>query len=151
MLALKIDGTEIKKFMNSLLIENTFDEFEFREAVISSFVRFEIDGKPPAGTPDEEKKYSPWTEVKPYIFNIIKGKTKPRQMKFVFSYPYEKTEEFNAQAKALFLNILFENEAVLITSGCQTKVFTLDKGVESAWDSYVKSFFVLKGTAFAEV
>ena len=40
-----IDGEDIKKFVNLLLKENTFDKFEIRNCEISTFVNFEIDCK----------------------------------------------------------------------------------------------------------
>ena len=40
-----IEPSQIKLFMNKLLIENSFDDFELRECTIATKATFSIDGK----------------------------------------------------------------------------------------------------------
>jgi hypothetical protein len=146
MIALKIPGGEVKTMMHHLLKAETFDAFELREVAVRSFIRFDANGllyeeKQEEENTGERRKYALWCDVRPYIFGLIKGGTRPRLMKFVFSLPNEKAKALTPLASVLFLNITFENNEILITTGLQTKEFSLDKGPEQAWDDAVRRFF----------
>ena len=150
MLALKINNNaDVKTFMNKLLAENVFDFFEFREAVISSLIRFEL-YRERRKNDDTEETDDPtlWEKIRPYIFNIIKGGKKPKSMNIVFSFPTERIAEIDGTARALFLNIIFEGEGLLITTGRAAKSFSLDKAAEAAWDEYAEKLLKGMGIAF---
>jgi hypothetical protein len=147
MLVLSIEANSLKNFMNKLLSEPIFDEFELRKALIVSFARFEIDDAP---SEEEAGVFPLWAKLRSYVFNIVKGEKRPKLMRFVFSYPKNKLTEISPRAKALFINISFENDAVLITTGCQENEFSLDKYTETAWDSYVSGFLSRAGIAAGE-
>ena len=77
MLALKI--SDIKDFMNKLLIGEVFDHFSFAEASITTFNTFTIDGllqhdfldtDTNAVLQEKSVKYSLWHDVKSYCFSI---------------------------------------------------------------------------------
>ena len=142
MLALKMGPKDVRLFMNKLLVEDVFDFFEFREAYISSFIRFELNAQ--SGEPVS------WKEIRPYAFNILKGGRKPASMRFVLSYPKDGLAGIEPSARALFLNIIFEEESVLITTGFSAGKFTLDKGPEAVWDAYVRDFLRNGGMGFEE-
>lgn len=134
-----------KIFMNMLLKENIFDNFEVRNIEIQSFVKFEISGLIdksyflPSEQNFSEHKYCLWKELKAIIFQLIKGNKAPKSIKIIFSY--KELDEINENAAALFLNIIFENGKILCTNGCSEKIFSLDKKVENSWDIYIKNFF----------
>ena len=141
MLALSLEGEELRSFMNKLLAEDVFDGFVFREAVISSFSRFEIDGRGDSENP----LFPDWRELRPFVFSIIKGRAKPKVMRIVLSWPEDGIEEIDRAAKSLFLNIAFEADNVLLTTGCSTKTFTLDKSAEQNWDEFMGGFLGRNG------
>ena len=147
MLALKIEQRDVKQFMNKLLIDGVFDFFEFREAHISSFIRFELDGQK---APGPDGAHAAWKEVKPYAFNILRGSRKPKFMRFVLSYPEGRVAELDPGARALFLNIIFEEESVRVTTGFSAEKFRLDKAPESKWEAYVRGFLMDSGVVFEE-
>ena len=92
MISIELDN--IKDFMSHLFIKDTFDHFLCRELQIDTFVSFKIDGKMLKDFLNDiekeelaESPYAPWSMLKPYCFNMIKGKRTPLSMKLVFSMP----------------------------------------------------------------
>ena len=143
MLHIKIEQPQTKSVMNKILKEDSFDGFDIRSAVICSFARFEITGVADRDTEGEEtakKQFCKWGELKPYVFNIIRGGQKPKLFKLVFSLDTERTEADFPGAAALFLNVSFERDEINITTGTAQKTFSLDKTVENTWDVYAGSF-----------
>lgn len=143
MLVYTVNNT--KKFMSLLLKDDIFDSLELRNAVITTFTAFEISGKINKDFFDEEnlpqRDFCLWSEIKPFAFEVIKGKRMPKFIKLVFSASEELKEKISPDLSVLFLNITFENNAVTIITGSSAKTFTMDKSGEYAWDEYVKEFF----------
>lgn len=137
---------DIKSFMNLLLKGSVFDEFYTRSVNINTFVSFEISGKLDKGfftLAEQElinRDFCFWKELKPYIFNIIKGNRLPKFIKIIFSLNNEDMESKFLDASALFLNITFQNNQIFISSGCSQKSFSLNKSLEMSWDEYIKIF-----------
>jgi len=141
MLALTLPEEEIKGFMNKLLREETFDVFDVKSANIDSFARFDI-----AAT---EERIS-WALIRPHVFYIIKSGQKPTFMKIILSMNQSEAETAFPDAKALFLNIIFENDVITITTGVAAKSFTMDKTMERAWDDYSRKTLISNGINFKE-
>lgn len=136
--------TDIKFFMNKLLKEDTFNLFEVRGVEIYSFTKFEIDGflEPSLlGAETSSRSYCTWQELKPYVFNIIKGNVKPRSIKIIFSLDTEKSTSLHNNAAALYLNMHFVDETVTFTTGTSQKNFALDKSLDNIWEEYIRNFF----------
>lgn len=151
-----ISKSEVKKFMNAILKSDSFDFFEVRSVEIETFVKFDIIGNLKESQNDmsaeenngqnsendENKKFfCEWGRIKPYAFELIKGKTKPKFMKIVISADSELCKKISPNAAALFLNFVFENDIVTCTTGSAQKNFSLNKDVENNWEEYVKKFF----------
>ena len=47
----------------------------------------------------------------------------------------------------LFLNITYQNEEILCTSGVSLKTFTLDKSLDRIWDDMMLRFFAARSIA----
>lgn len=156
MLALRI--TDIKGFMNQLLIGDTFDSFPISEASITTFNTFSIDGMINRDFFDTDMQnildqngqvYSLWKEVKPFCFSIIRGKRTPLHFKIIFqitpsqlsALTGEKESTVFANISSLFLNIQYKNNLLLCTTGTFQKSFSLDKSAEQLWDQIVQNFF----------
>ncbi len=99
MLALKI--TDVKDFMNKLLIGEVFDRFSLVEASVTTFNTFTIDGKlqydffdtdTKAAFEEKSTEYSLWHDVKPYCFSIIRGRRTPLNFRIVFELSHDQTQ-----------------------------------------------------------
>lgn len=142
MLVCTVNNT--KKFMSCLLKENTFDLFELRNAVVTTFTTFEIDGKLNKDFFDEAQipssDYTTWKDIRHFMFEIIKGKKMPKFIKIVLSAPTDLKENISSISSVLFLNITFENNIITLITGSSTKTFTMDKSYEYKWDEYITDF-----------
>lgn len=151
MLAFTINDT--KSFMNLLLKGDSFDTFHFRQGEVTTFASFVIEGKRNLDfyTAEEAEmglsRYVHWDEIRPFVFQTIKGNRLPKSIKLIFSLPDEKLEHLPNTAAA-FLNILFKNNIVHCTTAISQKTFSLDKSSENLWEEYVLKFFKKNGIAF---
>lgn len=156
MLALNI--TDIKDFMNKLLIGNTFDNFSLIEASIVTFNTFTIDGKLQKDFFDTDtlesfrentQEYSDWHDLKSFCFSIIRGKRTPLSFKIVFRLPSKQVLKLLQNAApdispenigGLYLNLQYKNKTLLCTTGVAFHSFVLDKRPEQVWDSMILDF-----------
>lgn len=144
MLAFTVNDT--KSFMNLLLKGDTFDAFSFRQGTLVTFASFVIEGKRNMDfyTPAEQEaglsRYVGWAEIRPFVFQAIKGHKLPKNIKLVFSLSEEKLANL-PNTKAAFLNILFHEQTVLCTTAISQESFSLDKTAERLWEDYVLKFF----------
>ncbi len=144
MLAFTVNDT--KSFMNLLLKGDTFDAFSFRQGTLITFASFVIEGKRSMDfyTVAEQEaglsRYVSWAEMRPFVFQAVKGHKLPKSIKLVFSLPEEKLSGL-PNTKAAFLNILFHEQTVLCTTAISQENFSLDKTAEQLWEDYVLKFF----------
>lgn len=137
----------IKEFMTFLLKGNIFDDFELRQLTIHTFTQYQITGllDKEYFTLDEqetmERKYCIWSEIKPFAFQVVKGKKLPSFIKIIFSLEEKKKKEFFPNASALFLNITFKNNIILCITGYSSIQFTMEKTEEYNWDNWMIDFF----------
>lgn len=152
MLAFQID--HVKEFMSLLLKSSLFDSFEVRQAFVQTFTSFEIKGilDKEFFTLDEQEQlnrnYCLWSEVRPILFQLIKGNKLPKTIKIIFSASQEKTEKISDQASALFLNIIFDHGQIHCTTGSAQKTFSLDKTIDYQWDESILAFLRSKSIDF---
>ncbi|MBQ9766416.1 MAG: hypothetical protein IJW18_09510 [Lachnospiraceae bacterium] len=161
---------DIKSFMNKLLIKEDFDKFAVSEATIITYNSFVIDGhlRKEHFTEDEWRelggeRFSAWETIKPFCFQAIKGKKTPESFKIVLLLSEKDKNEFYEDIKdkpanisagninGLFLNIKYENGALYATTGTSLGIFVLDKTIDTAWESYVKNFFLEHEIEFEEI
>lgn len=148
--------TDVKKFMSKLLLSDAFNEFLINEVSISTFNTFTINGhiNKDFFSKEEyenlnENKLSYWKDVKSFCYNIIKGNKTPLQFKIIFAINKQTVSEIlngldttikYQDINELFLNIKFLQGQVTYTTGTSLNIFTLDKSVENAFDSYILKF-----------
>ena len=137
MLALELSEDLVKGFMGRLLREDVFYGFNVRSVDIMAKNRFSIDGEVVNG---EIKSYSKWSEVQPLVFEIVKQMGKPSVFKIVLSHTEPLSVHENASA--LFLNLMYENGKMNFTTATSQKAFSLEKTLNSAWDEWVRGFFI---------
>lgn len=148
-----------RDFMKKLLTTEIFDTFQLSEASITTFAAFHIDGNFHAdyfGTQDEADLTAEkdslvfWKRVRPFFFELTRGKNTPLSFSIVFRLAPRNTEKFLLQTgvplsagdiNGLFLNIRFDENGLNCTSGTSVRVFTLDRSLDQAWDSMLERFF----------
>ncbi len=143
MLAFKIEDADIKDFMDKLFRGNSFDGLEVRSIELETIVRYEINGgiNKQYLKDNEERYFAKWSELKGIIFQLIKGKKKPKLMKIIFSLDENAVKNIDPNAAAAFLNISYENNAIMGTTGTSQKNFSLDKSFDIKWEDIIKKFF----------
>lgn len=147
MLVFSIEEEEIKIFMQKLLKEDSFDKLEVRNITLETIVKYEITGNINKDylQEDEKRYFVKWKELKPYIVNLIKGNITPKVFKIVFSLDDETVNNLCHNANAMFLNIIYQNNAITGTTGTSQKVFSLDKKEDKIWEDIILKFFKKNG------
>lgn len=167
MLALRI--LDVKKCMHHMLAADTFDFLQLSDAKIVTKAVMTLDGHVAPGlfSADEEEALGmdaqrclPYKELRPVCFSFIRGKRKPSFFHFTFLYPRaaltamlaeEQLLEKQWQGAALALNMKYERDELLVTTGCSLQEFSLDRTLEQLWDACVLSFFKKMGVALEKV
>lgn len=165
MIALYI--TDLKPFMHQLFLTDTFDCFRVPEACITTFSTFQIDGSLQKGyyTKEEleelhagQEQAVSWSQLRPFCFQLIRGKKTPLNLKIIFRLPVAHLERLLSQGAfgytpadvgGLFLNIHFDGTSLSCTTGISMRLFTLDKSLEQEWDRRVQKFFLERGVSFS--
>ncbi len=167
MIALKL--TNIKDFMNKLLCTDLFDHFLLQEAAITGAASFVIDGHIHKDffSHDELDELGltgslalPFSMLRTNCFDLIKGKKTPSYFKFVFLLSPENLARTLSSLHSSFtpndlsavcLNIKFQNQLLVLTTGISYNIFSTDRSFESEWDSLTKRFLTRHQIAFEEL
>ncbi len=152
MISLKI--LEMNRFMGKLLKGENFDGFLLKEGFLRTSMEYRFQGRvfPEYFDTEEQDKhteeYAYWGEVKPFVFELVKGKRTPLAFSFTLLLTKSDTTELLARrsvnvgedSPSLFLQIRFEHGVGHIITGTARNTFTLDKSLDEAWDAEVKQF-----------
>ena len=154
MVSLKVN--DVKTFMNKLLIQSVFDNFLVSEVEVVTSNKFTIDGflqKSYYNSDELEaldgRVYSTWGELRPFVYQIIKGHRTPTSFRMILQLNRLNTEKVVLKGGVplrvedvggLFLNIRFEQNSLVLVTGTSIKVFTLDKSLDQVWDKDMKVF-----------
>ena len=153
---------EVKEFMNHLLRFDTFDDFELVEATVMKDYTVTLDGKLNREYYTEEERqerglseaqYIPYGDLRPVLFEHIKGKRTPLLMKLTLSMPKEKAlgllrgENFSqeSQISQYLLQIRYDGNGLYVTTGVNYTTFSMEKNLEHEWDHYVPEFLKSQG------
>lgn len=147
---------DVKGFMSSLLVHNTFDNFFLSEFEITTFNQFHISGKLVTEYYSSEelellggRRYSTWSEIKPVAYSLVKGQKQPLFIKIVFRLSDANVDKIRTRSgitldkeeiDGLFLNVRYEKGILHLVTGTSIRTFTMDKTIEQLWDENVKSF-----------
>jgi len=132
MLSLSIN--DVKAFMAKLLKGNDFDAFELHGLTVHNFAVFEMHKHPAEAAPS-------WCLARNYAFEMIKGSVPPKYIKLVLA-------RLNGDVH-MFLNIIFEDGKINITSGMSQKSFSLDRSALQNWNEYILKFLNDKNISVA--
>lgn len=158
---------DTRDFMKKLLVTEDFDSFLLREASVTTFCTFQVDGtyhpeffcdaERGDGADADAYPYASWGKIRPLFWDLIKGKHTPLSFRIIFRLAPHNVETLLRQSglslrpediDGLFLNISYENGSLLCTSGVSMKLFTLDKSLERSWDETLQKFFRQKQIPF---
>ena len=158
---------DIKNFMAGMLTGNMFDKFYLRDGEIQTFTEFHLGGylnRPYFDSKEwetmEGRKFCLWSEVKPFAFQMIRGKKLPVSFRMVFQLSDENTQWFLKKYRpsvleedigGLFMNITYEHQKLVCTSGISYKIFMKDKVLEQCWDDTVCQYFKQNHIAFEKM
>ena len=150
MISLKI--LEMNRFMGKLLKGENFDGFLLKEGFLRTNIEYRFQGQlfiDYFDTEEQEKleeKYVYWGELRPTVFELIKGKRTPLAFSFTLLLAKNDTTALLARRQvnvgedspSLFLQIRFEHGTGRIITGTARNTFTLDKSLDEAWDAEVR-------------
>ena len=155
--------TDLNDFMIRLLTTDLFYEFIVSEASVTSFTTFHIDGSwhpdyfsssvPEETVPD----HLLWSALQPRMKDLIKGKNLPLKMTLILRLAPDYVEKVVRQAglnidagqiAGFFLNIQYQRDRLICTTGTSLKIFLMDKSVEHAWDDLVGRLFRQRGIPY---
>lgn len=160
---------EKKEFMNLLLRSEIFDNFLLTEASIHTAVKYEIDGHLNQSffSGDElssqqlsDLAYMPYGRLRPTFFELIKGRSAPTYFKFVLTLsPSNLKNTIQASGTAIspadilavYLNILYQNEQLMLTTGVSYRVFIPDKSFEKEWEKFTINFLKRNNLVFSVI
>lgn len=149
---------EVRVFMNKLLCTEVFDNFLLQEASIQSSISYHIEGTLHGDFFSAEEleaehltglSFIPYGKVRTQCFDLIKGKRTPSFFKFVLLLSPSNLEKTIQQTtsslstqdvSAAFLNLKFQNNKLLLTTGISYRTFTIDKTLDREWDTLIKKF-----------
>ena len=167
MIALEIP--EVRVFMNKLLCTETFDNFLLQEASIQGSISYHIEGVLHTDFYSEEElelehlaglSFVPYGKVRTQCFDLIKGKRTPSFFKFVLLLSPANLEKTLSQTgsslttqdvTAAFINLKFQNNKLLLTTGISYHTFTIDKSLDREWDILIKKFLKNHEILFEEL
>lgn len=132
---------DIKEFMNLLLKTPEFNNFTFRQGEIHSNALFIIQGKRDIEnlTDEDNEPYCLWEEIKPFVFESVKGKKLPKIMKLVLSLSEEETKKY-PNTKSVSMNLLFRDGKLLCTLSTMQESFQFNKDADEIWQKFVLDF-----------
>lgn len=150
MISLKI--LEMNRFMGKLLKAENFDCFLLKDGFLRTGMEYRFQGRifPEYFDADEQEKrteeYTYWGEVKPFVYELVKGKRTPLAFSFTLLLTKKNTAELltgrqvnvGEDSPSLFLQIRFEHGMGHIVTGTARNTFTLDKSLDETWDEEVK-------------
>ena len=160
---------EKKEFMNLLLRSEIFDNFLLSEASIHTAVKYDIDGRLNQSFFSEDElssqqlsglTYMPYGRLRPTFFELIKGRSAPTYFKFVLMLsPSNLKNTIHASGTAIsstdilavYMNILYQNEQLMLTTGVSYRVFIPDKSFEKEWEKFTINFLKRNNLVFCEI
>lgn len=160
---------EKKEFMHLLLRSGIFDNFLLSEASVHTAVRYDIDGRLNEAFFSEDElssqqlaglMYMPYGRLRPVFFELIRGRSAPTYFKFVLmlspsnlknTIQASGTSITSSDILGVYLNILYQNEQLMLTTGVSYRVFIPDKSFEREWEKFTINFLKRNNIVFSEI
>lgn len=132
----KLLSQDVKLFMPKLLTKTTFDNFEIRNVTLNSFAQLSI-----SSILKKDEEVLKWEAIRPYVCSFIKGHDKPSLIKIIFGVKKDDLEKISDNLSSGFLNLTYENDEIIFTTGTSQKNFNLEKLEDRLFDEYIEDFF----------
>ena len=147
---------ERTEYLKELFEKEKYDSFYLYEVRVKTKLDYYVNGRLNREYFDTEEQadlpeYVEWKDIKQIVYSYIKGKRLPIGFKIILMFNREnisrllemnnlpvKTEDVSA----LFMNVVYEHEALSVTTGTSLKIFTMDKTLEHVWDDTVKKYYI---------
>lgn len=164
--------SNLKDFMNKLLLTDVFDCFLLEEGTIVTSNTFQIDGHVQKNfyTKEEQEDktlcpydFSLWKDIRPLCFQLIKGKRTPLGFQFVLlllpAHMKQILEKGGFQdngslVKYFTLTIRYDNihngTNVVMITGLSTNTFLMDKTPGQLWDDAFGRFMSSRQISWEE-
>lgn len=160
--------TNVKMFMNKLLASEAFDSFLLEEATIMTANTYTINGHinreffADIDTLQEELptyEFAKWSDMKVTVFQLIKGKRTPLQIKMVLQLKPESvaavlkmgdTTVTADDIKSFVVTIRFDQNGCKVVTAVSYRNFVLDKTPDKLWDQEMKKFLTRKEIVFED-
>lgn len=149
---------DIKAFLNGLFKEERYESFYLFSVKLEADVSYEIDGKVNKAFYSEEElgqmndmEYICWKDVKRTVLDFLKGGKLPVKMKLILMFNKDNVNrliEMNNipihpdNVRALFMNVIYSDNRLSVTTGTSLNVFTMDKTLEELWDKTVEKYYI---------
>ena len=161
--------TEKKEFMHLLLCSSLFDNFLLSEASIHTAVLYDIDGhlnqsffsaEELADNQLEGLAYMPYSRLRPVFYELVKGKSTPTSFKIVLMLsPSNLKNTIQASGTSIaaadilgaYMNILYQKEQLILTTGVSYRTFIPDKSFERDWEKFTINFLNRNKVIFSEI
>lgn len=144
--------TDVRDFMNKLLLGDVFDNFLLISFELNNLVKINIDGiRNKARDEDAELKsrYISWKEIRTDICALVKGGKVPDSLKGVFRLSESNTEKLTGSSalnnikegdNGLYFNLKFERGELNLITGVSAADFLISKELESLWEENLIKF-----------
>lgn len=147
---------EKTEYLKELFEKEKYDSFYLYEVRVKTKLDYYVNGRLNREYFDTEEQadlpeYVEWKDIKQIVYSYIKGKRLPIGFKIILMFNREnisrllemnnlpvKTEDVSA----LFMNVVYEHEALSVTTGTSLKIFTMDKTLEHVWDDTVRKYYI---------
>lgn len=154
-----INILDIKQFMKLLFQTDALDAYQFVSAIIQTDMSYALDGHINQHFFNEDELdtlnlndsiYMPWAVAKEKIFQLIKGKKTPTQLKIVLKCHQDDMNAFLSSTHSslnsndidgFFINILFQENKLNVICGISYKIFTLEKELETEFYANITTLF----------
>lgn len=144
----------VKSFMTLLFSEGCFDSFFLKEADILTSSRLVLSGMRCLSFYDTEEceghaltPLCTWAEKKHLVFEAIKGRKLPVNMKLVLQVPEETVTRYMGKKESInyYLNIRFESNELKVITGTADNTFPPDREAPIWWDRTAREFLKENG------
>lgn len=164
MIALSI--SDIKGFMKLLLKSDSFDCFLLKEAALQTNISYQMDGALHREFYTQEdfesdtslrEKYVSYANIRPILFDLIKGTHTPLGFRVVLTLPEEDTAQFLLRSGSgfqvtdiggFFFQFRFKQGELVCTTGISYQTFSTNHLLDQEWDAYVTDFLESHDVSF---
>ena len=158
MKAIEIDN--VKKMVEMLLSSDFFGNMLLYKAEVKGAYDISMDGNINKDFYDSDdlyvhekeirEGYISWANSRNLFYQSLRGKNLPLSFNIMLMVPKSDIESVikNSNAEidtsdvsSLSLNVIYDREKMIVTSGTSMKFFTMDRSIEVIWDDIVQNTF----------